>query len=140
MIFLLEPYRRCGDLFGDRPSACHPLVGFTTFLEDVERVDVRLKPDTGATSKVIISTNRGLFKTAPTVPNSNLVPICPRPIESEYDGFSRLRVQSAEARMAEVCNGGRSRLCSVLLDFSEKSLNGACRRPSERGQFLGTFC
>ena len=64
----------------------------------------------------------------------------PRPIESEYDGFSRLRVQSAEARMAEVCNGGRSRLCSVLLDFSEKSLNGACRRPSERGQFLGTFC
>ena len=47
MIFLLEPYRRCGDLFGDRPSACHPLVGFTTFLEDVERVDVRLKPDTG---------------------------------------------------------------------------------------------
>ena len=64
----------------------------------------------------------------------------PRPIESEYDGFSRLRVQSAEARMAEVCNGGRSRLCSVLLDFSEKSLNGACRRPSERGQFLSTFC
>ena len=47
MIFLLESYRRCGDLFGDRPSACHPLVGFTTFLEDVERVDVRLKPDTG---------------------------------------------------------------------------------------------
>jgi hypothetical protein len=42
--------------------------------------------------------------------------------------------------MAEVCNGGRSRLCSVLLDFSEKALNGACLRPSERGQFLGTFC
>ena len=41
--------------------------------------------------------------------------------------------------MAEVCNGGRSRLCSVLLSFSEKSLNGACRRPSERGQFLGYF-
>ena len=26
-------------------------------------------------------------------------------------------------------------VCSVLLDFSEKSLNGACRRPSERGVF-----
>ena len=41
--------------------------------------------------------------------------------------------------MAEVCNGGRSRLCSVLLDFSGKALNGVCRRPSERGQFLLTF-